>query len=151
MTWSCCWWFQNIYRINFRLGTRWKANKLTIRLFYVRKIEMAFETPFVPRGLRWKFCAPGVKDRPVILTSRPGLRGRRRLSADRLPVHQSTLDQEYHFEVDELTDFWRLTVHSMDEFRRKTINSTRWTEVDGQTNDPLTIFHEDYIQLTVWV
>ena len=61
MTWSCCWWFQNIYRINFRLGTRWKANKLTIRLFYVRKIEMAFETPFVPRGLRWKFCAPGVK------------------------------------------------------------------------------------------
>ena len=60
-----------------------------------------------------------------------------------------TLDQEYHFEVDELTDFWRLTVHSMDEFGRKTINSTRWTEVDGQTNDPLTIFHEDYIQLTV--
>ena len=25
-----------------------------------------------------------------------------------------TLDQEYHFDVDEWTDFWRWTVHSMD-------------------------------------
>ena len=29
--------------------------------FYVHWIEMASETPFVPRGLRWKFCPPGVK------------------------------------------------------------------------------------------
>ena len=28
--------------------------------FYVHCIEMASETPFVPRGLRWKFCPQGV-------------------------------------------------------------------------------------------
>ena len=35
--------------------------KVDNSVFYDREIEMAFETPFVPRGLRWKFCAPGVK------------------------------------------------------------------------------------------
>ena len=118
------------------------VKNLTAKLYNSDSNSMAFSMALRSRSKKW------LKDRPVILTSRPGLRRRRRLSADRLPVHQSTLDQEYHFEVDELTDFWRLTVHSMDEFGRKTINSTRWTEVDGQTNgwtnDPLTIFREDY-------
>ena len=34
----------------------------TYSAFYFREIEMAFETPFVPRGLWWKFRAPGVKE-----------------------------------------------------------------------------------------
>ena len=47
-----------------------------------------------------------------------GLRGRRRPSADRLPVHPSmwTMDQDYHLKVDEWTDFLPWTVHLMDEF-----------------------------------
>ena len=38
-------------------------NNFYVRLFlsHFCIIKMAFKTPYVPRGLRWKFCAPGVK------------------------------------------------------------------------------------------
>ena len=80
------------------------VKNLTAKLYNSDSNSMAFSMALRSRSKKW------LKDRPVILTSRPGLRRRRRLSADRLPVHQSTLDQEYHFEVDEWTDFWRWTV-----------------------------------------
>ena len=68
----------------------------------------------------------------------------KRPSADRPPVHLGsdrpshgqirTLDQDYNFEVDEWTDFWRWTVHLMDGFGRRTkIIILRWTS--GRTFD----------------
>ena len=76
----------------------------------------------------------------IFQASKSGLLGRRRPSAGRPSVHQSmwktdqnlgsdrpshgqirTLDQDYNFEVNEWTDFRRLTAHLMDGFGRKSV------------------------------
>ena len=86
-----------------------------------------------------------------------GLLGRRRPSADRPSVQLSiwttdqnlgedrpchgqirTLDQDYNFEVDDWTYFWRWTVHLMNGFgRRTTIINYECLEVYGQMDRPL--------------
>ena len=56
------------------------------------------------------------------------------LGSDRPSNGQNrTLDQDYHFKVDEWTDFLPFTVHLMVFGQQIMVIRRRWTEVDGWT------------------